>query len=112
MRLAAGTLFNTIRNLAVALKMFTFKTMQLLVCISTPYTPNDAALRAYPGEASCGAYGNRNFWYMWQEWFGSTYAQANLISDLSISHDKLGRMYTGSEQLVLRSEIVLVTLLI
>ena len=63
--------------------------------IYTPYTPNDAALRAYPGEASCGAYGNRNFWYMWQEWFGSTYAQANLISDLSISHDKLGRMYTG-----------------
>lgn len=63
--------------------------------IYTPYTPNNAALYAYPGEAPCGAYGNRNFWFMWQEWFGSTYAQASLVSDLSISHDKLGKMYTG-----------------
>lgn len=63
--------------------------------IYTPYTPNNAALKAYPGTAPCGAYGNRNFWFMWQEWFGSTYAQANLVSDLSISHDRLGKMYTG-----------------
>lgn len=40
--------------------------------IYTPYTPNDAALRAYPGEAPCGAYGNRNFWFMFNEWFGTT----------------------------------------
>lgn len=40
--------------------------------IYTPYTPNDGALRAYPGEASCGAYGNRNFFMMFNDWFGST----------------------------------------
>lgn len=40
--------------------------------IYTPYTPNDAAIANYPGEAPCGAYGNRNFWFMFNEWFGST----------------------------------------
>lgn len=63
--------------------------------IYTPYVPNQAALEAYPGEASCGAYGNRNFFMMFSEWFGSTYGSVNLISDLSISHDQMGKMYTG-----------------
>ena len=40
--------------------------------IYTPYTPNDAALRNYPGTASCGSYGNRNFFMYFSEWFGST----------------------------------------
>lgn len=40
--------------------------------IYTPYVPNDAALNAYPGTAHCGAYGNRNFFMMFNEWFGST----------------------------------------
>lgn len=40
--------------------------------IYTPYVPNDAALDAYPGEAPCGAYGNRNFFMMFSDWFGST----------------------------------------
>mgnify|MGYP000482797697 CR=1 FL=1 len=43
--------------------------------IYTPYTPNNASLNAYPGTAPCGSYGNRNFWYFWQEWFGGTYAK-------------------------------------
>ena len=42
--------------------------------IYTPYTPNDAALKAYPGEAPCGAYGNRNFFMMFNQWFGSTHS--------------------------------------
>ncbi len=42
--------------------------------IYTPYTPNDAALRAYPGTATCGSYGNRNFFMYFNEWFGSTHA--------------------------------------
>lgn len=42
----------------------------------TPYTPTDAALAAYPAAASgddarCGSYGNRNFWFYYNEWFGS-----------------------------------------
>ena len=39
----------------------------------TPYQPNAAALAAYPGEGDrCSAYGNRNFFRMFQEWFGPT----------------------------------------
>lgn len=47
--------------------------------IYTPYVPNDAALAAYPGEAHCGAYGNRNFFYMFKEWFGSTSVNSSLL---------------------------------
>lgn len=42
--------------------------------IYTPYTPNDAALRNYPGTATCGSYGNRNFFMYFSEWFGSTHS--------------------------------------
>lgn len=41
--------------------------------IYTPYTPNDAALRNYPGTATCGSYGNRNFFMYFTEWFGDTH---------------------------------------
>jgi len=44
----------------------------LSLYIYTPYTPNDASLAAYPGTASCGAYGNRNFFAYFKEWFGIT----------------------------------------
>jgi LysM repeat protein len=38
----------------------------------TPYTPNDAALKNLYGEGdSCSAYGNRNFWRFYSDWFGS-----------------------------------------
>ena len=36
----------------------------------TPYQPNDAALTAGYGEAVCGAYGNRNFYLYFEDWFG------------------------------------------
>ncbi|MBX4197079.1 hypothetical protein KW801_00800 [Candidatus Saccharibacteria bacterium] len=39
----------------------------------TPYQPNAGALAAGYGTASCGAYGNRNFWLYFNDWFGSTY---------------------------------------
>jgi putative cell wall-binding protein len=38
----------------------------------TPYTPNAAALANLTGIGdSCSAYGNRNFWVFYNEWFGS-----------------------------------------
>ena len=46
----------------------------LSLYIYTPYTPSDAALAAYPGEVSCGAYGNRNFYAYFKEWFGISVA--------------------------------------
>lgn len=40
----------------------------------TPYQPNQAALNNLYGTGdSCSAYGNRNFWRMYSDWFGSTY---------------------------------------
>lgn len=38
----------------------------------TPYQPNPGAVAAYPAEAPCGAYGNRNFWFTFNDWFGSS----------------------------------------
>ena len=39
----------------------------------TPYTPNEAALKNLYGTGdSCSAYGNRNFWRFYSDWFGST----------------------------------------
>lgn len=38
----------------------------------TPYQPNQGALNAGWGTASCGAYGNRNFYLYYTSWFGST----------------------------------------
>lgn len=36
----------------------------------TPYQPNQGALAAGYGEAPCGAYGNRNFFLYYTDWFG------------------------------------------
>lgn len=38
----------------------------------TPYQPNQSALNAGWGTATCGAYGNRNFFLYFTQWFGST----------------------------------------
>lgn len=39
----------------------------------TPYQPNAAALNNLYGSGDgCSAYGNRNFWRMYTDWFGST----------------------------------------
>lgn len=41
----------------------------------TPYQPNQSALNNLYGLGDgCGAYGNRNFWRMYNDWFGSTQA--------------------------------------
>ncbi len=41
----------------------------------TPYQPNPSALANLNGGGdSCGAYGNRNFWVLFNNWFGSTFA--------------------------------------
>jgi hypothetical protein len=38
----------------------------------TPYQPNQAALNNMYGLGdNCSAYGNRNFWRVWNDWFGS-----------------------------------------
>ena len=57
----------------------------LSLYIYTPYTPNDAALSNYPGTADCGAYGNRNFFMFFSEWFGSTQSSAPTYCDSKVN---------------------------
>jgi hypothetical protein len=50
----------------------------------TPYQPNQAALNNMYGTGDdCSAYGNRNFWRMFTDWFGSTRADKQGFSSLS-----------------------------
>lgn len=67
----------------------------LSLYIYTPYVPNTAALVNYPGTASCGAYGNRNFFMFFSEWFGNTQspgydAISNKYADLGSDSSWLG----------------------
>lgn len=54
--------------------------------IYTPYQPNQAALNNMYGTGDgCSAYGNRNFWRMYNDWFGSTSTPAFRASYVSQS---------------------------
>ncbi|CAN5167073.1 hypothetical protein BH11ACT5_BH11ACT5_15080 [soil metagenome] len=46
----------------------------------TPYTPNAAALNNLYGIGDdCSSYGNRNFWRIFSDWFGSPIAGSSLV---------------------------------
>jgi len=46
----------------------------------TPYRPNAAALNNLYGTGdSCSSYGNRNFWRLFTDWFGSTQSSTYLL---------------------------------
>lgn len=49
----------------------------------TPYQPNAGALTAGTGTAYCGAYGNRNFYLYFSNWFGDPTKNASLIGEFS-----------------------------
>ncbi|MFJ3382303.1 hypothetical protein ACIPJ2_18040 [Curtobacterium sp. NPDC090217] len=52
----------------------------------TPYTPNQAALNNLYGTGDgCSAYGNRNFWRLYSDWFGITSAPNPIGSLDSVS---------------------------
>ena len=53
----------------------------------TPYQPNAGALAAGYGTAPCGAYGNRNFYHYFEDWFGG-------ITDNGMVYDN--KDYTGT----------------
>lgn len=47
----------------------------------TPYQPNGAALNNMYGTGdSCSAYGNRNFWRMYNDWFGKSVFMTSLLT--------------------------------
>lgn len=48
--------------------------------VYTPYQPNSSALNNLYGSGdSCGAYGNRNFWRLFNDWFGPTNSGSFLL---------------------------------
>jgi hypothetical protein len=50
----------------------------------TPYRPNQAALNAQYGKGdSCSAYGNRNFYMYFTDWFGPTFSNSTLVRTIS-----------------------------
>ena len=61
----------------------------------TPYQPNQSALNAGYGTGdNCGAYGNRNTWGLFTDWFGSTSSQIPVNGSVFNYYIKLGT-YTG-----------------
>ena len=65
--------------------------------IYTPYQPNTAALNNLRGSGdSCSAYGNRNFWVLYNDWFGSPTGPTNPYGTVdSIRTGPLSATVTG-----------------
>ncbi len=65
----------------------------------TPYQPNGAALgNLYGGGDACSAYGNRNFWVLFNGWFGSTLVSPATLSYVDAAyHNVLNRTPATSE---------------
>jgi len=60
----------------------------------TPYQPNNPALNNLYGTGDgCSAYGNRNFWRMYIDWFGSVYSGPELHVTGAINPDP--QLYPG-----------------
>lgn len=77
---ACGTKAVTIRNQATA-NLYYY----------TPYTPNAAALANLNGGGDgCSAFGNRNFWVYFNNWFGSTNAPAQPIGSYEYASGGVG----------------------
>src|SRR3989344_2215951 len=60
----------------------------------TPYQANSAALNNLYGRGdSCSAYGNRNFWRFFNDWFGSTISDAFTIANTAHPDGPLVRTF-------------------
>lgn len=56
----------------------------------TPYQPNASALANLRGTGdSCGAYGNRNFWVMYTDWFGNTQSSTG-PGEIEVAYQSMG----------------------
>ncbi|GAB3199754.1 hypothetical protein GCM10027261_30250 [Geodermatophilus arenarius] len=57
--------------------------------IYTPYPPNQAAMNNLYGTGDgCSSYGNRNFWRMFTDWFGST--QYSVVGEIDALWQRMG----------------------
>ena len=64
----------------------------------TPYQPNSGAVAAYPGTASCGAYGNRNFWRFFDEWFGEANRYTAQKAAIQTRYNQIGASKLGASR--------------
>jgi hypothetical protein len=72
----------------------------------TPYQPNGAALANLYGTGDgCSAYGNRNFWRMFNDWFGPTLGDGYTLA-VNQSDNNQYVLYGGIKQLVPSPEII------
>ncbi|OUE31656.1 hypothetical protein BFL35_04215 [Clavibacter michiganensis] len=66
--------------------------------IYTPYQPNAAALRNLYGTGdSCSSYGNRNFWRLYTDWFGST-SDGPVSSFVKVATDDSVYLVSGGQK--------------
>jgi hypothetical protein len=63
----------------------------------TPYQPNAGALSNLYGTANCGAYGNRNFWRLFNDWFGSTIGPDYAWELLDVSYSTGGPTFAANQ---------------
>lgn len=73
----------------------------------TPYQPNSAALAGVSdsspgGTVTCGAYGNRNFWWYFNEWFGSSLGEPYNWGFLASSSWSVNLDYGQTSQVTIR----------
>ncbi len=61
----------------------------------TPYQPNAGALAAGYGTASCGAYGNRNFYLYFEDWFGGITSESTIAEYYKANSSALGEALTA-----------------
>jgi hypothetical protein len=65
--------------------------------IYTPYQPNSAALSNLYGTGNdCSAYGNRNFWRLFNDWFGSTWRNEKNVIYRLYNRNTNNHLYTSS----------------
>lgn len=71
--------------------------------IYTPYQPNAAAVANLGGTGdACSAYGNRNFWRLFNDWFGSSRSGSPAIAAIFISNVNASVRATSADQLPAR----------
>ncbi len=68
----------------------------------TPYQPNAGALAAGYGTATCGAYGNRNFYLYFEDWFGGVTDNfdINVLENARIPEGTYSIMNLGSGKMI------------
>jgi len=60
----------------------------------TPYQPNAGALAVGYGTAACGAYGNRNFYLYFEDWFGGVTSEK---TEEEIKNDEIRKAFSTTD---------------